>query len=194
MMNHSCKEIRKALEWIFIGLVFIYLSGCSPTHHYKTLSFFFDGVPDPSKTALNQGVDTLSKKDSSSIAQNSKVKISEESIHPPYQNQECGSCHNSTQMGKLNRILPDMCYQCHEDFSKKYKVLHAPLYGGYCTACHDPHSSSHEKLLTRKGQQLCLYCHNITQVMKAEVHQDIKDANCTDCHNPHGGEDRYVLR
>ncbi|MFZ4399136.1 MAG: cytochrome c3 family protein [Bacteroidales bacterium] len=115
-------------------------------------------------------------------------------FHLPYQDKTCESCHDQNKMGKLNQEMPELCYQCHDNFSYKYKVLHGPVGGGQCTACHSPHSSVNSNLLLRKGQELCLYCHISKQIMETETHRDIGETDCTDCHNPHGGEDRYVLR
>ena len=38
------------------ALMLIFLAcGCSPESHYKTLSFFFDGVPPPGGTPADSG-------------------------------------------------------------------------------------------------------------------------------------------
>jgi len=184
----------KKLGLFFIVLLLIYLSGCSSAHRYKTLSFFFDGVPNKSGISNNSSKDSLNSMDSSGIGQNSIHKSPPKlNLHSPYQANKCSLCHDQNTMGKLTQALPELCYQCHADFSSKYKVLHGPVAGGQCTMCHSPHSSVNDHLLIRTGQLLCLYCHDSKQVMKEEVHQEIGDANCTECHNPHGGKERYIL-
>jgi predicted CXXCH cytochrome family protein len=97
-------------------------------------------------------------------------------------------------MGKLIKNLPELCYQCHEDFSTRFKVLHGPVAGGQCSVCHSPHMSLNADLLVRTGQSQCLHCHESGEIFKTAVHQDNKETNCTECHNPHGGEDRNILR
>ncbi len=185
----------KNVSFLFMALSLLYFYGCSTTHNYKVLSFFFDGVPNPNKELANYLKDSLKLKDSGVVAQSTVNKaVPVMKIHPPYQENKCSSCHDQSQMGKLNQAMPEVCYQCHADFSSKFKVLHGPVGGGQCTQCHDPHMSMNDKLLLRTGQSLCLYCHDMKQVLASEVHKDINNTNCTECHNPHGGDDKYILR
>lgn len=180
---------------LFIIALSVYFSGCSSAKHYKVLSFFFDGVPNPAEVAAIHKLDSISRKDSASLANALKVEnLPKGSIHPPYQEKDCASCHDQSSMGKFTEMQPMLCYQCHEDFSTKYKALHGPVGGGQCTACHSPHLSENVSLLKRTNQSLCLYCHDQKQVLAFEPHQDIGDTSCTECHNPHGGDDKYILR
>jgi len=186
---------RQLLSALPVVLLLIYLSGCSTSHNYKTLSFFFDGVPDPSKAAANHTNDSIHNLDTTLLAQNTTGNANpQSSIHPPYQDKQCNSCHDQSTMGKLIKSPPDLCYQCHEDFTGKYKILHGPVGGGQCTQCHNPHMSTNKDLLIRTSQSLCLHCHESKQVMETEAHLTIKDADCITCHNPHGGDDRNFLR
>lgn len=197
-MGYSHKRLKicaKGVSIFLMGLLLIYLSGCSTAHHYKLLTFFFDGVPNPEKVVMVASNDSLGRQDSVALALNSpEGKGPRMNYHPPYKDKDCASCHDESKTGNLVKPLPDLCYQCHEDFAKKYRVLHGPVGGGQCTACHSPHLSANATLLTRTAQNLCLYCHESGRVMKSEAHSGIKDVDCTECHNPHGGEDRYVLR
>jgi len=184
---------RQMLSALPVVLFLIYLSGCSTTHSYKTLSFFFDGVPDPNNTN-SQPNDSTKNSDTAMYAQNMISKaITQSSIHPPYQDKQCQSCHDQSKMGKLIKSPPDLCYNCHEDFSNKYKTLHGPVGGGQCTQCHNPHMSANKDLLVRTGQSLCLNCHDSKPVMDIQAHLTIKNTDCTECHNPHGGENRNFL-
>ncbi|MFZ4704938.1 MAG: cytochrome c3 family protein [Bacteroidales bacterium] len=178
------------------GIFTIYLYGCSPTHRYKALSFFFDGVPNPDNETVLPSNGSLEGTDSALIAQNLIREASRPKIqfHSPYQDKKCASCHNQGQIGKLIESLPGLCYKCHEEFNVRYKVLHGPVGGGQCTMCHNPHMSNNENLLTRTNQSICLYCHDSDQVFESEVHKSKKEVNCTECHNPHGGEDKFILR
>ncbi|MEI7897081.1 MAG: cytochrome c3 family protein [bacterium] len=178
---------------VFFSLNF---SGCSSRHSHKTLAFFFDGVPPAQgeKTAIS-GNDSIHKTDSAGL-KGTLAKVDNNKIfyHQPYKLRECSSCHDQSAMGKFLKPQPMLCYQCHEDFSRKYKVLHGPVASGYCTACHEAHTGNYPKLIKRAGQQLCLYCHNTDQVFKNEAHKDIEDTTCTKCHNPHGSTDRKMLK
>lgn len=186
---------HRSIPALFIMVLSIYLSSCSSTNQYKFLSFFFDGVPNPDVQAAIQKRDSISRKDSTSLAENLNIDTSPKgSIHSPYQEKECATCHDQSAMGKFTELQPKLCYQCHEDFSSRYKVLHGPVGGGHCTACHNPHLSENVSLLKRTNQSLCLFCHEQKQVLALEPHQDIESTSCTECHNPHGGDDKYILR
>jgi predicted CXXCH cytochrome family protein len=177
-----------------ITLVIVFF-GCSPVPRHQVLTFFFDGVPEPAGKTTDTPIDSLGKPDpASKIGMLTSVAKPKVNYHEPYKEKQCASCHDQTAMGKFLKPQPMLCYQCHDDFSGKYKVVHGPVGGGYCTACHEPHTSVNTKLLKRLSQQMCLYCHNSSLVLKNEVHADIGDANCTDCHNPHGGDDRTMLK
>jgi predicted CXXCH cytochrome family protein len=185
---------KRDILFVFIILVLVYLSGCSTTHNYKTLSFWFDGVPNPANDSILAANDSLNRSDTGILALNSGKSSPKMILHPPYQDKQCKSCHDQSTMGKLIKSPPELCYQCHENLADKYKVLHGPVAGGQCTMCHNPHSSANADLLTRTNQSLCLFCHETAQVMESEVHKDIKEKDCTQCHNPHGGSDRNILR
>jgi predicted CXXCH cytochrome family protein len=195
LFHRKLKKGGHILPTLTVAVILIYLSGCSTTNNYKVLSFFFDGVPDPAKDTTSLSNDSLRSLDTAVFAQNSISKQTPQMVvHSPYQDRQCNSCHDQSRMGKLLKSPPGLCYQCHEDFSSKYQVLHGPVGGGQCTQCHSPHSSTNADLLIRTGQSLCFYCHDSNQVMESTAHLEINDANCTECHNPHGGKDRTFLR
>jgi len=194
--SHRIKENGKSyLSFLIVLIALIYLSGCSTSKHHEVLSFFFDGVPDTEKV-IGTGInDSTTNADTALLAQGTVRKEQPQMVmHSPYQDKQCNTCHDQGTMGKLLKSQPALCYQCHEDFSKKYKVLHGPVGGGQCTMCHSPHMSANADLLKRTSQDICLYCHSAEDVLKTKTHQNIKETNCTECHNPHGGDDQYVLR
>ena len=188
--RHSCTT------FLLVGLAFA-LSlahfACSPMTRYKVLSFFFDGVPNPSEVAL---VDTSAVADRAALEERlRRLRMGPQYVfHPPYQDKDCGSCHDIQAGNRLLAPQPDLCYGCHDDFRESFEVLHGPVAGGYCTACHNPHMAKNENLLFAKGQALCLFCHEKTDVFANPVHSDIGEADCTECHNPHGGDDRTFLQ
>jgi predicted CXXCH cytochrome family protein len=194
--QHKRHKIRKSvLPFQFFVLFLVFLSGCSATKNYKVLSFFFDGIPAPESVSTLAANDSIIKSDTNVLANilavNSQPKML---FHSPYQDKQCGICHDQSTMGKLLKSQPELCYQCHEDFSTTLKVLHGPVGGGQCNMCHNPHMSMNKHLLIRVNQSLCLLCHDQKQVRETAVHKEINDAECTSCHNPHGGNDRYALR
>jgi predicted CXXCH cytochrome family protein len=158
------------------------------------LTFFFDGVPvhDTSKTATTQGKDF--DEINRDVFRPVPLEISKEyTVHYPYSEKECYSCHDEKSKSELIMPLPGLCYTCHDDYSKKFKSVHGPVSAGYCTVCHNPHMAKEKNLLIRTGQQICLNCHEIKSVMKNTEHKDIAGSECTLCHNPHGGETRFIL-
>jgi predicted CXXCH cytochrome family protein len=188
---------RSNLRWhsLILIILLIYQSGCSSTYRIKALSFFFDGVPNPDKETAIHPKDSLNRIDTAGNKQNLMSKIFPQMyFHSPYKDQKCSICHDQTRFGKFTKNQPELCYQCHDNFGNKYKVLHGPVGGGQCVMCHSPHQSINVNLLTRTGQSLCLYCHNSERILAMDQHQDIKDASCIECHNPHGGDDKFILR
>ncbi|NVO01268.1 MAG: hypothetical protein HXX09_01065 [Bacteroidetes bacterium] len=169
--------------------------GCSPKSNYKLLSTMFDGVPDPNKVESTTGVKSSDSLNGQSLSKkNTSVS---KVIHPPYKDKGCSNCHekiDNVPSSKLIKPQLELCYSCHEDFSKKFTWVHGPVAAGSCTKCHSPHASDFKKLLLKEGQALCFTCHDSKDVIKNEVHKEIGQTNCTECHNPHGGSDKTILR
>lgn len=163
---------------------------CTPKSSYNIKSFFFDGVPDPNlKTAANDEATLVEEIQDSTIL----FKVAN-TIHPPYKEKTCLECHAKENMGQPKMELPNLCYQCHDDFSKSNAYLHGPVGSGNCTQCHNPHKSKLERLLVRNGQDLCLKCHIKDKVIENRVHEDIASKSCMECHDPHGGENKLFLQ
>ncbi len=189
-MKQGSKLISKILIFLFILVVV----SCSPRLNRNFLAFFFDGVPVndsiKSKNLEDNSNEEISDKD---IFRAVPVELGKEyTIHYPYREKECSSCHDENSKIDLIMDQPDLCYICHEDYSQKYNYVHGPVAGGYCTTCHNPHYSKGKSLLIMEGQQLCLFCHVSKTVLSNEVHNDIADTECILCHNPHGGEDNTI--
>jgi predicted CXXCH cytochrome family protein len=182
------------IKIIVIFLLLSLLVSCSPGRSTRVISFFFDGVParDSSKTVKNSNSPSDSLK--TDVFRAVPIETDEGfTVHYPYKEKDCFSCHDEKSKSELILPLPNLCYTCHDNFADKFKYVHGPVASGYCTNCHNPHKSKEKKLLIRTGQQLCLFCHDSGPLLKSETHKDIADTECTLCHNPHGGEDRYIL-
>jgi predicted CXXCH cytochrome family protein len=181
--NHIIKVIPVALLALLVS--------CSSK---GLLTFFFDGVPvhDTLKTSSSKGKGI--DESNSDVFRPIPLEINNAyNVHYPYKEKECYSCHDEKSKSELIMPQPGLCYTCHDDFTKKYKSVHGPVAGGYCTSCHNPHMSKEKSLLMRSGQQICLNCHESKSVLKNDAHKDISDSECTLCHNPHGGETRFLL-
>jgi predicted CXXCH cytochrome family protein len=182
-------QVKYTFVFRLIGLAFI-ISSCS----YKTLSTFFDGVPNPNDTSLFASVNSPNQSLSDRINEINAIKAGPDlNYHMPYLDKACTACHDENLIGKFVKPEPDLCYQCHEDFRKTYAVLHVPVEMGECTSCHSPHMAEARKLLLRTGQQLCLGCHDEGDIRKQEPHGEIGNTDCIECHNPHGGSESYLL-
>lgn len=174
---------------ILIIVTALVFSGCK---NYKLLSVFFDGVKDPNKTVAVKSTHVVAKADSTQKV-NASTNAATQFIHEPYNGRGCSNCHDSKAQSKLNTPQPDLCYNCHSNFKDKFKVIHGPVAGGFCTSCHNPHMADNKKLLVKSGQAMCTGCHLKAEVLKNEVHTDIAETSCTECHNPHGGSDKNLL-
>jgi predicted CXXCH cytochrome family protein len=175
---------------VLISLTAVF-SACS----HKTLSFFFDGVPYPGDSVSAVSNNTSNQPDSARINELIAAKAGPEvHYHMPFLDKACNACHDEKSMGKFVLPQPDLCYQCHVDFTTSFKFMHAPVEAGECTSCHSPHLSKNDRLLLQAGRDLCLGCHDEGEIMKIESHDGIEDTNCTECHNPHGGSESNLLK
>lgn len=189
-MNNKFLNIDNVLSLIIVLISFLLIS-CTAEEKHKTLTFFFDGVPDPN-AKLAQSDSLKQKNNENDLKQ--YLKSDEMHIHPPYGDKACENCHDVKSANKLNTQEPILCFQCHDDFGKNIKYIHGPAASGYCTQCHEPHQGKYNKLLIRTGQNVCYYCHEKKDVLKNEVHSGIEETKCWDCHDPHGSNEKFFLK
>jgi predicted CXXCH cytochrome family protein len=176
---------------VLVPVLAIFVLGCSP----RTLSVFFDGVPNPADTipVFADNEQNISGVPAGQTAATGETDV-KYYFHSPYQEKECTSCHKPNSIGQLIEQPPALCFQCHEDFSTTFKNLHAPVEMGECLTCHKPHMADNRFLLIETVGQLCFECHDQDEISRQEQHEHIKDNRCTDCHNPHGSDDQYLLK
>ncbi len=112
----------------------------------------------------------------------------------------CDNCHQAQidehpQKGVKTFILiekaQDLCFMCHEEFSKKN--IHSPAAEGECLICHSPHGSGNKSLLLNTQPAICSQCHNLDNQNKKSNHLPVFDGNCQICHNPHESDIQYYL-
>lgn len=185
----SSSEYRIAAKkgFVFAGILILFLfllSSCEPMTRYKTLSLFFDGVPNPEEEALQAG---------NAKAGGGRVKQAAATyrMHGPYAARLCTACH---QTGTNALILPieQLCFKCHVlQFDKKY--VHGPVAAGGCKICHDPHGSSFPYLLVSEARIFCFKCHSEKDIARNEVHKGVTE-QCTACHDAHTSDEVYLLR
>lgn len=158
-------------------------AGCDPQARYRTLSFFFDGVPEPRTAAPAAG--------GAAPAQSGGAGASRYIQHGPYAARLCEGCH-APGGNKLIMRIEELCIHCHV-FDFTGKKIHGPLASGGCTACHDPHGSINRFLLVSEARVFCLSCHDERDVRRRDVHGDAS-LECTDCHDAHSAPGRYLLK
>ncbi len=108
--------------------------------------------------------------------------------HPEIE--KCAACHDRPERGyAVAGSKEAVCYRCHERQDAK-KIVHGPLGGGECTACHDPHGSGNAALTTARHEALCVSCHD--QESSAEHLRRSKGKACTACHEPHSSDKQFL--
>lgn len=155
--------------------------GCTVTkENYATLSFFFDGVPDPS--AAIAGGDPGDQTIAAAVV-----------VHQPFAEEKCEECHKTQY--RPSRNDPRSCLGCHDKVVGQHAWTHGAVAGGACLWCHSPHESVRKWLLRGPDRKLCMQCHSATMLTGKTVpaHADEK-ASCLSCHFGHGGESPLMLR
>jgi predicted CXXCH cytochrome family protein len=162
-------------------------AGCSIEKHYETLSFFFDGVPDPNAPGRT-------------IPGAGNVRVAIVSRHTAFEERRCEACHAESGdfgfvVSGFRELGSESCLSCHADVNRQHPVMHGPVAQTECLWCHDPHESVHPHLMRDPAPPLCLGCHSLELDERPRIteHADL-DRNCLDCHFAHGGVDLRLLK
>jgi len=159
---------------------------CSPATRHETLSFFFDGVPEPVSPAAQGPLQVLAAHDGP------RVRKPGYRAHGPYGARLCGACHLSTASNSYVVPKDKLCTNCHDvDYDKAH--LHGPVASGGCTDCHDPHGSAFPSLLLADASTFCYRCHDQQDVAASPSHKETTKA-CTECHDAHQSDREHLLR
>ena len=174
---------------VFLG---IFAVSCDEVERHDVLTFFFEGVPP-------LGQDQLKEEfvDSGSLQQSQTRTKEIWFIHQP--RKDCTLCHDKSRQRVfssqtyLKKPVPELCYECHADYTTSASYVHGPVAVGQCLLCHNPHKSQVEHLLKEPPPQLCYICHNIDTVKLIPAHLVKQEFACTDCHNAHTSSVKYLL-
>lgn len=180
------------------------LAACSAARRYEVLSFFFDGVPDPSAPAPTQHTAEPVVRQRTVRPEAAPAVVLHQ--HVPYAQRQCDSCHLSggdqgkargafsiNSMSALKMPVEKLCASCHEP--KPLAHQHAPALLGDCVRCHDPHASRYDHLVKKaRTAELCAVCHTPDTMPTGAAHAGSGDRDCASCHDPHGSDTRHLLR
>jgi len=162
-------------------------AGCSEQARYKTLTFFFTGVPEPGAAAGTDSQRPTRDSTQAAVARLAKEAAARRQqalekifTHGPVGAKACDSCHSlggtaSFSGAKASRsALPSfgarllapkevICGACHTAKLEGARIagrwLHGPTANGACLECHNPHRSPRRYLLQEKLTDLCVRCH-----------------------------------
>ena len=130
----------------------------------------------------------------------SRLKFfSASSVHEPRYN--CTVCHGErgkrgfSPPTRLIAGVPELCYNCHTDYTLSAPILHHPTAFGQCLFCHHAHSSRFEHLLKEPIPRLCYQCHVITYFTASApyVHVHAAADQCLICHDSHSSNFEHLL-
>jgi predicted CXXCH cytochrome family protein len=178
---------RPHLPLLATVMTVLAIAGCSPETRYRTLSFFFDGVPNPDELAAPAAAGRSPGGRPPEAAAKSPYRS-----HGPYDAKLCEACHLRGG-GKLVLPVDQLCLYCHELAVGK-KHMHGPVASGGCRVCHLPHGSGHAFLLVSEPTAFCFHCHDKAAVGAGDVHRAAPGTQCTQCHDPHSSDSEYLLK
>ncbi|MBI1827507.1 MAG: hypothetical protein HY287_18035 [Planctomycetes bacterium] len=175
-----------------IGVAPAMIVACTEATKYKTLSFFFDGVPPPGSASTANAAAPNNRDDN--LGAPAPVATPKRSYpHTPYRDNRCEGCHDVAGGGLVRPIKEGLCLTCHTKLLEGVRYVHGPVAVRDCTVCHEYHASPYPNLLSNDPTTTCLNCHDRSD-LSAESHPPTLEQGCVDCHNPHGGTDRFFVK
>jgi predicted CXXCH cytochrome family protein len=174
---------------VFLG---IFVVSCDEVAHHDVLTFFFEGVPP-----LGQGQLMEDSGDFDSQELSHTRPKQPWFVHQP--RKDCTLCHDKSRQRVFSsqtyliKPIPELCYQCHADYTTSAAYVHGPVSVGRCLFCHNPHKSRIKHLLKEPEPELCYMCHNIDLVKLIPAHLVKQQFACTECHNAHTSSIKYLL-
>lgn len=112
----------------------------------------------------------------------------------------CSDCHGkgaeeiTAETAELVAAVPQLCYECHEEYAAIDTWKHGPAATGECLLCHEPHQAANKGLLSKPVPELCRHCHEGKTLDLVPDHAEESYANCGDCHEAHSSPGRMLLK
>jgi predicted CXXCH cytochrome family protein len=135
--------------------------------------------------------------------QSDRAKLLYPVEHNPFQERECGVCHEERAELLAGETSRELCVSCHTDKdadgaeSAGLKV-HPPVEENDCSFCHRSHASGEEGLLQGPQFGICVDCHaqlkKVTVLRPKSSHEAVLKGECSDCHDPHASSVQSFLR
>ena len=172
-------------------VVAVAFNGCSRGQRYRTLSFFFDGVPDPYAPPKIPGQEDDASQQG--VGGAAKVFVV---LHKPYRDNRCNECHTNTggNFEDFQKLESTICLKCHQKVQTEYPVMHGPVVVTECNICHVPHESSIPHLLRDTAPTVCVQCHQPELLSPNPKEHLMPNKSCLDCHSGHGGQKHGLLK
>ncbi len=185
--------------WIVISILAVSLivAGCDQDQRYRILTFFFEQVPPPGYQPPDPN--SIAARDIGMPGGASGESTARRSFaHEPIKDCDNNVCHVRQAKGqwaltKLSKEIPQLCYECHDNYLSEKGWVHGPVAVGDCLFCHNPHRSTNEHLLNEPQPVLCYKCHDEAGIIAIEEHPQ-EMTECTVCHSAHVASDRRLLK
>jgi predicted CXXCH cytochrome family protein len=183
---------RMAILAVATAAVVILTFGCDETKHYSTLSFFFDGVPDPNAPPPDLATLEITREDGTVIERDKPIVWH---YHTPYENRNCFDCHDRDAGFDLSDAGSALCQQCHDTYFelRPDDWMHGPIQVEGCALCHEPHRSEYPGVLKAAQPDICFRCHDPNLFERSAFHAALEDRTCSRCHDPHSTGNRLLL-
>ncbi len=145
-------------------------------------------APEQRSTGIHHEDPTISCLECHSGHGNSDAAEAPASVHKPYEERECGYCHEEKSSKLLAGSADATCLECHGDLPEQHTNMHIVVAEAWCVSCHEPHSASQPFLLKDKPVTLCGECH-APERRSTGIHHEDPTISCLECHSGHGNSD-----
>lgn len=116
------------------------------------------------------------------------------SIHPPFMNHECQTCHVVEELNRVRDNIDAICQSCHANVVEQAPpTAHKAVRDGKCVACHNPHDSARPHLVRVTAQEMCYACHKPEETQTPQ-HPSATQSDCLLCHQGHHSDFPKLLR
>lgn len=184
------KAASTGLMLLVLGMVIV---SCDDVERYEIVKFFFDGVPPLEQESLEEELANFNSQD---LTQKSPETVWY--VHEP--RRACMICHGKRRQSGfssqtyLTSPVPELCYDCHEDYTGSASFVHGPVAVGQCLFCHNPHKSKIKYLLNEPVPKLCYLCHDINAIELIPAHLTQQWSECMNCHSAHESSVKALLK